>query len=320
MFDLPTQATKGLTITRHGQRGRGRGNHARGGSGRYNSRRRSDNSTRSFWYCLKSGHSQSDCFVKKKADEGRRERMKRQTSKGSELQGPSASVSLADAHALMTKRQSFKYTLGDWFIDSGATDHMSNEQGDFYTLKRLHTSIRVVLGDNTAVYAYGIGKIYLNSQVCLKQVLFVPDFGARLLSVSTVTQLGYHITFDRFRCKIWKENINILSASPAGNLFKVDIHHANISKATPNESTNTECLTHSRALEKGQLDNVILTNSSTQQPRPDLQLGHQPLGHLNIPDVRRQARLSTGRGIKQTHSRLQLCPPCLQGKQKRLFN
>ena len=255
--------------------------------------------------------------MKKKADEGRRERIQRQTSKGSELQRPSTSVSLADAHELMTKRESVKYTLGDWYIDCGATDHMINEQGDFYFLKRLHTSIRVVLGDKTAVYAYGIGTIYLHSQVCLKQVLFVPDSEVRLLSVSAVTHLGYHITFDRFGCKIRKENNKILSASPDGNLFRVDIYHANISKATPNESTNTECLTHSRAVEKGQLDNVILTNCSPKQPRHDLQLWHQRLGYLNIPDVRRLARLSTGLGIKQTYSQLQLCPSWLQGKQQR---
>lgn len=51
--------------------------------------------------------------------------MKRQGPKQSESQAPSSSVALADAHALMTKRESVKYAFGDWFIDSGATDHMS---------------------------------------------------------------------------------------------------------------------------------------------------------------------------------------------------
>ena len=63
--------------------------------------------------------------MKKKAEEARRERMKRQGPKQSESQAPSSSVALADAHALMTKRESVKYAFGDWFIDSGATDHMS---------------------------------------------------------------------------------------------------------------------------------------------------------------------------------------------------
>jgi len=67
--------------------------------------------------------------------------MKQQAAKGSESEGPSSSVSLADAHALMTKRESVTYALGDWFIDSGATDHMSNEQGDFFSLKRLYPSV-----------------------------------------------------------------------------------------------------------------------------------------------------------------------------------
>ena len=131
--------------------------------------------------------------MKKKAEEARRERMKRQAPKRSESHAPSSSVALADAHALMTKRESVKYALGDWFIDSGATDHMSYEQSDFFSLKRLSPSIRVVLGDDTAVYAYGMGSIYLNSEVLLTRVLFMPDLGTRLLSVSAVTQLGCQV-------------------------------------------------------------------------------------------------------------------------------
>ena len=53
--------------------------------------------------------------------------MKRQVPKRSESQALSSSVALADAHTLMTKRESVKYGLGDWFIDSCATNHMSYE-------------------------------------------------------------------------------------------------------------------------------------------------------------------------------------------------
>jgi len=62
--------------------------------------------------------------------------MKRQAGKGSESQGSSASASFADAHTLMTKTESVKYSHSDWFIDSGATDLMSNEHEDFISLKR----------------------------------------------------------------------------------------------------------------------------------------------------------------------------------------
>ena len=96
------------------------------------------------------------------------------------------------------------------------------------------------MGDDTPVYAYRMGSIYLNSEVLLARVLFVSDLGTRLLSVSVVTQLGCQVIFDQSGCTIWKEDVNILSASSQSNLFKVDLHHVNISKATPNDSCNLE--------------------------------------------------------------------------------
>ena len=140
----------------------------------------------------------------------------------------------------MTKRASVNKSLGDWFIDSGATDHISYEQEEFFSLKRSSPSIRLVLGDYTAVNAYGMFWIYLNSEVLLTRVVFVPDLGSCLLSVRAVTQLGCQVIFYHSGCTIWKDNIKIHSPSSPGYQFKVDLHHANISKATSNEHCNLE--------------------------------------------------------------------------------
>ena len=297
MSDIPTQATKALaTVRNSSQRGRGRGRYGRIRGERQIDRRATPSSTKSCWYCLKTGHSQNNCFMKRKGDEGRRERMKRQGTKGAESQDQSASAALADAHALMTKRKSIQSTVGDWFIDSGATDHMSYEQGDFISLKRLNPSVQVVLGDNTAVYAHGMGSIYLSPHVYLTRVLYVPDLGTRLLSVSAVTRLGYEVIFDRSGCKIWKDNVNILSASLCGNLFSVNLHSANIGKAARNSSSKQEL------------------------EAQDLNLWHQRLGHLNMHDVHQLAKLATGLRINQNTVVLSPCPACLQGKQQRSFN
>ena len=130
--DVPTQAIKALaTVRNSSQRGRGRGRYGRIRGERQIDRRATPISTRSCWYSLKTAHSQNNSFMKRKADEGRRERMKRQGAKGAESHDQKASVALADAHALMTKRRSVPSLVGDWFIDSGATDDMSYEQGDF---------------------------------------------------------------------------------------------------------------------------------------------------------------------------------------------
>ena len=245
--------------------------------------------------------------------------MKRQGAKGLESQEHSASASLADSHGLMTKRESIEYAQGNWFIDSGATDHMSNDQGDFFSLKRLHRTVRVVLGDNTAVYAYGIGSIYLNTQVYLTHDLYVPDLGTRLLSVSAVTRLAYPVIFDHSGCKIWKDNTHILSASPHRNLFSVNLRCAKIGKTILDSSAFERTDELSRK-EKSKTDNRIPSKVSTMQPKHNLQLWHQRLGHLNIPDIHRGTQLATGIRINGTSWVLSLFPACLQGKQQRSFN
>jgi len=74
--DVPTQATKALAVARYGTRARGNPHRGCGRGGRANDRRSSGCSTKSCWYCLKAGHSQNDCFMRKKAEEARRDRMK----------------------------------------------------------------------------------------------------------------------------------------------------------------------------------------------------------------------------------------------------
>ena len=177
-----------------------------------------------------------------------------------------------------------------------------------------------MLGDDTAVYAYGMGSIYLNLEILLTRVLFVPDLGSRLLSVSTVTLLGCQVIFDRSGCTIWNDNVNILSASSQRNLFKVDLHHANISKATPNNSCNLEFHHIPGEDKRKKINNVLTTNSHTKHPEHDLQLWHQHLGHLNVSDIQKLGELATELRINKTRLELSPCSACLQGKQQRSFN
>src|SRR5437879_1661774 len=113
--------------------------------------------------------------------------MKRQPLKKFESLGSTASVATIQAHALITKRGSLKYSQGHWFHDTGATDHMCHEHNACSFLKKLSPMSRTVLGNDTVVYPYGINSIYLSSQILQNHVLHVPDLGIKLLSVSTVT-------------------------------------------------------------------------------------------------------------------------------------
>ena len=146
---------------------------------------------------------------------------------------------------------------------------MCNKHKDFFSLKRLSSPIHVVLRDNTVVLAYGVGSIHLSPQILLNHVLFVPDLGTKLLSVSAVTQLGYQVIFDNSGCQIWKENTNILSASHHGNLFKVDLARMNFTKSEQKDNT----------------ENVIPAMVALKPHEDNLKLWHERLGQLNVSDM-----------------------------------
>ncbi|KAG0639416.1 hypothetical protein HOY80DRAFT_1045087 [Tuber brumale] len=165
--DILTQATKPCPVTRQAgyQGGKERGYHGRGRIFGPIDHKGFEHCIRSCWYYHKPGHSQNACGVKKKVVEARKGRIRPPTCKEPDSGRTSASISLADTHGLMLKRESVKYAPGDWFIDSGTTDHMGNEHTDFFSVTRLSSLIKVLLG-------------------------------VKLLSVSAITRLRYQVIFN----------------------------------------------------------------------------------------------------------------------------
>lgn len=83
-----------------------------------------------------------------------------------------------------------------WVIDSGATHHVSHE-------KRLFTSIDtsvesfVNLPTGSTIKISGVGKVQLNSHICLSNVLYIPESRLNLLSISSLmNDLNSRVIFD----------------------------------------------------------------------------------------------------------------------------
>ena len=78
--------------------------------------------------------------------------------------------------------------LDDWIYDSGASDHMSPDDDEIidpYLLK-IKPQIRLPDG-NTSVISH-VGKVRLNNDIVLKDVLVVPSFKFSLLSFPKLTE------------------------------------------------------------------------------------------------------------------------------------
>ena len=75
---------------------------------------------------------------------------------------------------------------------------MASATSAFTTLKRLIEPRKVRLGDDTVVFAYGIGSVDLDAtqSIQLKQTLYVPDLGCNLISVGKAVEANCKVIFE----------------------------------------------------------------------------------------------------------------------------
>ncbi len=101
---------------------------------------------------------------------------------------------------------------GDWFLDSGCSEHMTYDR-DLFSSYVEHEQSNVNLSDRNSVRVVGKGDITLSitvngepRQCRLLNVLQVPDLGYQLLSVQTLDRKSFEVTTKSWRCYIRKEN------------------------------------------------------------------------------------------------------------------
>ena len=86
-----------------------------------------------------------------------------------------------------------------WYIDSGASSHMTCAREMFPELSQTETDVEVVLGDDSAVRAVGRGTITFQresmSPMVLRDVLYVPGLKKKLVSVSMIEDQGLGVSF-----------------------------------------------------------------------------------------------------------------------------
>ena len=86
----------------------------------------------------------------------------------------------------MMARRMFPGEPDDWFVNSGATDHMCYNKDSFTIFHSLDCLKPIYRGDSAVVNAYGVGPIRIGDRVSLYNVLHVPDLDINLLSVDKV--------------------------------------------------------------------------------------------------------------------------------------
>lgn len=118
----------------------------------------------------------------------------------------------------------------DWYLDSGATQHMSPVRKNFVNFQQIDER-KITVADNNKIVAVGIGEVQLKVKVSNKtknltvnDVLYVPQLAANLISISKLSELGLMVTFKNDICKISTKSGKILgTARKSKGMYKLDI-------------------------------------------------------------------------------------------------
>jgi len=244
-------------------------------------------------HCKRTGHTEEQCY--KKAFDERESAKKAQSSNFAGSSEPSTSPS---------EDQVFVHTLysgnlecdNHWWLDSGASNHMTGERRMFSTLGESSTGKSVITGDNSEHPVEGIGEVSLRSidggRKVFKHVLHVPGIAKNLISVGQIVEQGYQLRFTNDGCFIEDPSNDmkvVAKGVKEGRLFRfiADIpHQANATTSMEDEES----------------------------------LWHKRLGHISYDGLRALKHNSMVDGLP-SHLRFvgkgHVCTACQLGKQSR---
>lgn len=192
----------------------------------------------------------------------------------------------------------FSATIGEdrdkWYIDSGASMHMSSRNDWMYNITEPPVkNITVANREPLAVKGVGYADIHLEQdrKIQIKNILYVPGLAANLLSVSTIVKCGYKVTFNEKTCDICDTNGRLVCTATLHNkLYILDT--------------------------KNNYETAHLSNADKSD---DAYLWHLRMGHLNMSDVKKLPSCAEGVTLTQNKSDVtSSCIHCFEGKQARL--
>ena len=88
-------------------------------------------------------------------------------------------------------------TSSTWYINSGASSHMTGDRDMFSKTSKTYLELEVVLGDDIVVSAVGRGTVRFEREsmqsMYLRDVLYVLGLKKNLVSVSTIEDRGFGV-------------------------------------------------------------------------------------------------------------------------------
>eukprot|EP00253_Pinus_taeda_P009687 PITA_09687 len=117
---------------------------------------------------------------------------------------------------------------GIWYVDSGASHHMTGVREYFSELSESCTDMEVVLGDDRVVRAVGVGTLTFQREskppLKVSDVLYVPGMRKNLIFISALEDRGYEVLFKGGQVLMY------LRGTPADSTRVIGVRHAKVYK------------------------------------------------------------------------------------------
>lgn len=230
-------------------------------------------------HCKKPGHWKRECRIFLKEQ---KEKNKSESNSGNALVGvQSKDIEISESEK--------------WYVDSGASDHMTSRKEWFTNYELFETQLPVRIGDGKYIMAIGKGNINVQAKIGdkwvdshLSNVLHVPELKVNLFSCGACLDKGIKMVTDSDGC-IFKKNNRIVAIGVRENkMFSM------VLRIGP--------------LQQADQANIAVKNLTLLQ-------WHEILSHQNVQHVRNYLK----------HMRIQFtetknkffCEACVYGKQHR---
>ena len=183
-----------------------------------------------------------------------------------------------------------------WIVDSGASSHMNWDRDMYCEYRELSTPQPVKLGDGCKVNAMGKGTMKLKVMsssdrevtFTLTEALHVPEMSFNLLSIRSITDKGYCMSFHENRCSSESKDGEVIAeGQKKGNLFQL--------QGEPMRTNSEEC-----------------ANVATAASR---EIWHSRLGHVGDSTLEKLAAGHSARGVTvKGDKERSFCEGCARGK------
>lgn len=136
----------------------------------------------------------------------------------------------SEAHALLCAMIA-EGTSDSWFIDSGASVHMSRSDSIMNNIRAPNKDLSIKTANNQTIGVKAVGDVFARvdtkfgeNSIVMKNVQYVPDLCTNLLSVAQIVQHGNEVVFNKNGCIIYNTNKKVIAtADLINNMFRLNV-------------------------------------------------------------------------------------------------